>query len=1257
LEVQVLGNICQFGSKDKASVKYTYDDKNRLIKEEQNGISQIRTYYVGDTHLISKKFIVSKDKILEREFYEYDKNAILTKSIRDDGSKLASDDLTDVSYRLITEIEPQLNQDLFGLTLPHISREWYVDLKTGKKHLLSKIEYIYTKGNLIAEEKIFDANEVYRFSKHFEYNKRFQLIKEINGLGEVTIYEYNDSGNKIFSEKIGSGKKSRYIFNLADQLIEEIEEHDQGIILRKTYEYDQMGNRISATDIFGQKTRYDFDIMSREIGLTDFEGRKEFYEYDAFDNVISTQDKDGYVTKKTYSLLKKPTEICYPDNSRETFGYNLQGHLIQETKRNGIRIEYTVDYKGRIVEEKHYSKHNEFLRSRACTYKGKNLIAEMDFLGYVSTHDYDGAGRRIATTKEGITTYFEYDSLGRLYKTITDDCVSIKEHDYLDRAIEERIEDRSGNIYSKTEFQYDVLGNQTLVRKFHDSKHVEELKTIYNSLSLPIKQIDAFGNEYNYRYTYSNLLKKETIDPLSRVSVEFHDSMGRLKTQQKWSRSKDLISQSHFKYDGRGNLILSNHDVIYEGKIIDNYTVKTSFDSMNQKIEETENEAKTTKWSYKQSNLSSITNPDGTVLTYAYDSLNRIRELTSTDGTINYRYTYDLGDRLISVHDRVQNTVNERKYDSHSRIIHEVLGNGLDITYEYDSNNRCVKMNFCDGSISRFYSPTSLIKVIRVKNNNALYTFSQECNWLGKPISVHMPHTNVALQWSLNGQCASIHSASYEQQLAYNEVGKVTNITIKDLEGTFQTLYRYDDLDQLTSEKGLYSWDYSFDSLNNRRKLNGHQLYLSNLNQVLNDASDKYVYDLNGRRKSKGAAKYSYDALGRLTHFNKENVSIRYVYDSFGRRIKAISSNVITNYLYHLDIEIGSYQNELTEFRLLDDNHETIAIELNGEIFSPITNHRGDIVQLLGRDGIKANYRYEAFGKYRFSGTINSPWLLFGQRYNCANELYHFCRREYDPNLGVWITPDPAGFLDGPNLYAYVHNNPLTYIDPYGLWWVETKDWCKGVTRGAVDDFSWGASELALGEFHSESGWGTAGYYTDAAASMGAGLLTGSTEAKIFKEVVTLAGKGVAKGCRALKTIKATTNVTDVAKNIPVKQILNPATTNTIKNTTEAAVKSRRPVTPNQLKEYLANVNSFSREKIIADAEKFGLKIKGTSKFGHVNLIDKTGKTRLKIHPPDDDTLYHHIHLYNKKGKSLDSNLQVVRPNSSNAHIEYGGLK
>ncbi len=40
--------------------------------------------------------------------------------------------------------------------------------------------------------------------------------------------------------------------------------------------------------------------------------------------------------------------------------------------------------------------------------------------------------------------------------------------------------------------------------------------------------------------------------------------------------------------------------------------------------------------------------------------------------------------------------------------------------------------------------------------------------------------------------------------------------------------------------------------------------------------------------------------------------------------------------------------------------------------------------------------------------------------------LVYFGKRYYDPSIGRWISSDPAGAIDGPNLYAFVHNNPFS---------------------------------------------------------------------------------------------------------------------------------------------------------------------------------------------------------------------------------------
>jgi len=46
--------------------------------------------------------------------------------------------------------------------------------------------------------------------------------------------------------------------------------------------------------------------------------------------------------------------------------------------------------------------------------------------------------------------------------------------------------------------------------------------------------------------------------------------------------------------------------------------------------------------------------------------------------------------------------------------------------------------------------------------------------------------------------------------------------------------------------------------------------------------------------------------------------------------------------------------------------------------------------------------------------------------------LYYYGARYYAPWLGRWMSADPSGPQDGLNLYVYVGNNPLGYVDPNG---------------------------------------------------------------------------------------------------------------------------------------------------------------------------------------------------------------------------------
>jgi RHS repeat-associated protein len=54
--------------------------------------------------------------------------------------------------------------------------------------------------------------------------------------------------------------------------------------------------------------------------------------------------------------------------------------------------------------------------------------------------------------------------------------------------------------------------------------------------------------------------------------------------------------------------------------------------------------------------------------------------------------------------------------------------------------------------------------------------------------------------------------------------------------------------------------------------------------------------------------------------------------------------------------------------------------------------------------------------------------------------FYYHGARYYTPWLGRWMSTDPAGFVDGNNLYQYVGQNPIVFEDPNGLQQEEKTD-------------------------------------------------------------------------------------------------------------------------------------------------------------------------------------------------------------------------
>jgi len=105
------------------------------------------------------------------------------------------------------------------------------------------------------------------------------------------------------------------------------------------------------------------------------------------------------------------------------------------------------------------------------------------------------------------------------------------------------------------------------------------------------------------------------------------------------------------------------------------------------------------------------------------------------------------------------------------------------------------------------------------------------------------------------------------------------------------------------------------------------------------------------------------------------------------------------------------------------------------------------------------NLDYLPFGEINSSDSGISGLKFTGDMHDSATNLEHTWFRQYSSQLGRWMTPDPAGLLvadpSNPqswNRYAYVLNNPLKLVDPFGLDCVFLNDHGDGIE--SVDQFA-----------------------------------------------------------------------------------------------------------------------------------------------------------------------------------------------------------
>jgi RHS repeat-associated protein len=304
-----------------------------------------------------------------------------------------------------------------------------------------------------------------------------------------------------------------------------------------------------------------------------------------------------------------------------------------------------------------------------------------------------------------------------------------------------------------------------------------------------------------------------------------------------------------------------------------------------------------------------------------------------------------------------------------------------------------------------------------------------------------------------SGECGCLEDTNPGDPLAigysYDKNGNLTDLLhINDPSRDLH--FEYDSLGMLSFASGWFGQiDYEYDKAGNRDTvtMNGavqgynYQTGTNKLDEVTGfDVDSSITYDAAGNITQRFGNTLIYNDNNRLEEVQSGGVTIAgYIYNGLGQRVvKATDTDTIIlyNFVGNIIAEVQA-DGAITKEYLYNGSSRVAMVDLDFDAVYYFSNDRLGTPQMLldGSGGVVWKARYMAFGEVDIHSetSIVNNFRFAGQYYDAETGLHYNYHRYYDPKIGRYITADPIGIDGGINLYAYVQNNPVNQIDPYGL--------------------------------------------------------------------------------------------------------------------------------------------------------------------------------------------------------------------------------
>jgi RHS repeat-associated protein len=560
--------------------------------------------------------------------------------------------------------------------------------------------------------------------------------------------------------------------------------------------------------------------------------------------------------------------------------------------------------------------------------------------------------------------------------------------------------------------------------------------------SYGVNVIDTNGIETQYLYNHLGMLWKVVKD------------RGEGKTN----------AVTTFEYDAYGNLISLTDP--------ENHTTTFAYDSLDRLTSITDHLGRIKSFTYyPDGSLKTRTDQKGQTTSYTYNANNRIYQATYPDLT-NITYTYE-PNGLLWTATNTAGTVSFT-YDNINRLesTNGALSGDVDsLNYQYYNGGQRQYMTSNLGQTSYGLNDWNALQSITNPNNRTITNdYNQYTGNLSRTTRPNSTYTDFDFDNldRLDSYMTHTPTNNYNYDYTYynsNLIQKI-DLTYQGQGGPIYYEYIYDDLYRLANEYAVnggvlaYANNYDYDYADNRiGKSNGalEGYTINALNQVTSiyvvgqDPFATFSFDLNGNTVGQtgtaGTTVLEYDYENRLKKITYPSSlgTTEFVYDSLGRRLKTIEKNgqgTITaewHYVYDgLDAIALLNGSEavvasITNGPGIDD---PLIVRYNGADYFLYKNHQGSVTEVRNISGSAVKtYKYDAFGNIlqETGPTIPGGFTYTGRELHARSGLYYYRARWYSPELGRFLTQDPIGYFGGVNLYAYVENDPVLWIDPFGL--------------------------------------------------------------------------------------------------------------------------------------------------------------------------------------------------------------------------------